>query len=564
MSNIPIVVAVGDVDVLITLDRRLAGAGFTVLACCDSETFFDLIMRHKPALLLADWEIPGMTGVELCRKIRQSEFNTNVYVIILTPHAAEEPIVAGLEAGAADYLTKPARAAELLARVQAGTRVLHLLRERKEQASKLNKAKERLCSEIEARERTKGLLWRIQRALDDSADAIAVVDEDGKVGYINISFADLFHCTLDIINEAGWESLFVDRTIYTSILNSTAVGSNWSDQAQMLSRKERRFPAEIRATPVVNERIEIAGLMLLVNDITERKRLEHELLHTRKLESIGRLAAGVAHEINTPTQYIGDNARFVQKGFADLSKVLQQYAHLLAAAKEGGLRPELVLEVERAVKKARVDYLYQEIPEAIAEALEGIDRVAEIVRAMKEFSYPGVEGKTETDINKAIQSTVTVATNEWKYVADVKMNLDPDLPQVRCFVGEFDQVILNILVNAAHAIKEVVGDGSGGKGSITVSTHHQGDWAEIRIQDPGPGIAEDVRASIFDPFFTTKGVGQGTGQGLSMANAVITKKHGGTISVDSPPGKGATFIIRLPISAAPTDMETTKEVAIVL
>lgn len=272
MSKIPIVVAVGDVDLLRTLERRLTGAGFTVLTCCDSETAFDLIMRHKPALLLADWEMPGVTGVKLCRKIRESEFNANVYVIILAPPAAEAPIVAGLEAGADDYLTRPASDAELVARVQAGIR---LLLEREKQAAELNEAKERLCREIKERERTQGLLSRIQMALDDSGEAIAIVDEDGKVGYINISFADLFHCTLDTINEAGLESLFVDRTTYTSILNSTAGGDNWSGQAQMLSGKERRFPAEIRAASVVNERIEIAGLMLLVNDITERKRLEN-------------------------------------------------------------------------------------------------------------------------------------------------------------------------------------------------------------------------------------------------------------------------------------------------
>ena len=276
------------------------------------------------------------------------------------------------------------------------------------------------------------------------------------------------------------------------------------------------------------------------------------------------MAAGIAHEINTPTQYIGDNTRFIQKGFADLTKVLEQHSHLLAAVKEGVPGLELVLEVERAIEEARVDYLCEEIPEAITEALEGIDRVAEIVRAMKEFSHPGVEGKTEIDINKAIQSTVTVARSEWRHVADVEMNLDPDLPQVLCLAGEFNQVILNMLVNAAHAIADVVGDGANGKGIITVSTRHDGDCVEIRIQDTGSGIAEDGQVHIFDTFFTTKEVGKGTGQGLSIAHAVITKKHGGTIAVDSAPGKGATFIIRLPIPATIIDTESEKEVALVV
>ena len=178
--------------------------------------------------------------------------------------------------------------------------------------------------------------------------------------------------------------------------------------------------------------------------------------------------------------------------------------------------------------------------------MEGLERIAKIVRAMKEFSHPSVE-KGATDINRAIESTITVARNEWKYVADMVTNFDPDLPPVPCLKGEFNQVILNILVNAAHAIADLSGSGSDVKGTITVSTRHDDQWVETRIADTGPGIPDEIRTKIFDHFFTTKEVGKGTGQGLSIAYNVVVNKHGGTISVDSTVGQGTCFIIRLPI-----------------
>jgi signal transduction histidine kinase len=179
-----------------------------------------------------------------------------------------------------------------------------------------------------------------------------------------------------------------------------------------------------------------------------------------------------------------------------------------------------------------------------------VQRVSKIVGAMKEFSHPGTGEKTAVDLNRAIESTLTVATNEWKYVAEVATDLDAALPPVVCLPGEFNQVILNMVVNASHAIGDVVGDGGKGKGTITVSTRHDGDDVEIRIRDSGTGMPEHIRARIFDPFFTTKGVGRGTGQGLAIAHSVIVDKHGGTIQVESEVGKGTTFILRLPIQPA--------------
>jgi len=176
--------------------------------------------------------------------------------------------------------------------------------------------------------------------------------------------------------------------------------------------------------------------------------------------------------------------------------------------------------------------------------------VSKIVQAMKEFSHPGSTEKKEIDVNRAIESTITVARNEWKYVADLIMDLDPALPPVYCLPGEFNQVILNMIINACHAITEAMQDKSGEKGTITAKTLDLGTHVKILISDTGTGIPEQIRSKIFDPFFTTKEVGRGTGQGLAISYSVIVKKHHGTISFESEVGKGTTFFIDLPVTGA--------------
>ena len=302
-------------------------------------------------------------------------------------------------------------------------------------------------------------------------------------------------------------------------------------------------------SPFIGESEERVGFLLVAQDITERKILESQLSQSQKLESIGQLAAGIAHEINTPTQYVGDNIRFMQDSFDDIAALLAKYRQLLAKVKNSGAFAELAADIEAAEEDADLDFVLEELPAAIRQSLEGVGRVSAIVRAMKEFSHPGVEEKSAIDINRAIESTITVARNEWKYVADVKTDFAPDLPPVPCFAGEFNQVILNIIVNAAHAIADAV-NGNGGKGLITVSTRRDGDWVEIRISDTGTGIPEAVRPRIFDPFFTTKEVGRGTGQGLAISHSVIVEKHKGSSSFETEMGKGTTFIIRMPLNAA--------------
>jgi len=289
------------------------------------------------------------------------------------------------------------------------------------------------------------------------------------------------------------------------------------------------------------------GFRGIARDISERKIIEAQQRHAQKLESIGQLAAGIAHEINTPIQYTTDNTRFLQDSFGEIETILKSYSRLYESVKAGLSTRAVIQEIETIKSDIDLEYLREEIPKAIGQSLEGLDNVAKIVSAMKQFSHPGIDEKVYTDINKAIQNTITISRNEWKYVADMKMDFDPAMPLIPCLPGEFNQVILNIIVNAAHAVGDSAEVKSGRKGTIKVTTRREGRWAEIRISDTGPGIPKEIRDRIFDPFFTTKEVGKGSGQGLAIAYSVIVQKHGGTIAFETEINQGTTMIIRLPI-----------------
>ena len=301
-----------------------------------------------------------------------------------------------------------------------------------------------------------------------------------------------------------------------------------------------------------------AELRMKVSHVRQLSELDQRLAQAQKLESIGELAAGIAHEINTPIQYVGDNTRFVQNAYQDLADVLEQCQVLVATAVKGDDVTPSAVKLREAIDAADVEYLQEEVPSAISQTLEGVDRVANIVRAMKEFAHPGATEMTATDLSRSIENTVMVARNEWKYVAEMRIDCDPDLPLVPCLPGEINQVLLNMIVNAAHAIGASLGDSPEDKGTIRISTSSKAPYAEIRIADTGSGISAENIEKIFAPFFTTKAAGKGTGQGLAIAHSVVTEKHGGTISVESTVGEGTTFIIRLPLApsgAAPNSSE---------
>jgi signal transduction histidine kinase len=301
------------------------------------------------------------------------------------------------------------------------------------------------------------------------------------------------------------------------------------------------------ACELVNDMRFLRGLMI---DVTEARRMVRELAQGQKLESVGRIAAGVAHEINTSVQFISDSVRFVRHALRDVPHALADYRVLAANALSG---QDVVAAAKKAAdtdEAADVDYFLKNAPDALDRALEGIGRVGSIVRSMTEFAHPDTRNKSDVDLNRAIKTTLNMARNEYKSVAELETDFG-DIPPAHCHAGDFNQVVLNLLLNAAHAIEEVV-EGTSQKGRITVRTRSIGGFVEISISDTGDGIPEAVRSRIFEPFVTTKEVGRGTGQGLALSRGIVVEKLKGSLHFETETGKGTTFFIRLPVSDAAT------------
>jgi PAS domain S-box-containing protein len=404
---------------------------------------------------------------------------------------------------------------------------------------------EGMVQDITERKSAERSLNLLRLLIDQSNDSIEVMDPETKrfVDFNERACLNLGYSREELVGRSLFDiNPNINETTLRPITEQLRASGSAMFQTLYRRKDGSTFPVELSIKRVQLER---TYDLCVARDVTERQQAQQQLLQAQKLESIGQLAAGIAHEINTPTQYIGDNVRFLKDAFQDLTGLLAGYERLWEAAKGNCLSPDTVQAVTAAVEGADVAYLREEIPKAIDQTLEGVTRVSTIVRAMKDFSHPGAKDKTPLDINRAIESTLTVARNEWKYVADLETDFDSSLPLVSCLPGEINQVILNLIVNSAHAIADVTRNGTT-KGKIRVQTLNGPEWIEIRIQDNGSGIPEKVRTRIFDPFFTTKEVGKGTGQGLAIARSVVVDKHGGSIQFETEEGKGTTFIVRLP------------------
>ncbi len=429
-----------------------------------------------------------------------------------------------------------------------------------ERTAELLTANDALKIEISERRRAEVELKEAQQFLRKVIDSVP-----------NMIFVKDYSRRFTLVNNATAE--FHGTTVENMLGKTIAEIHTQSDEnrrvdeadAHVLESLEEKFISEERLTDAEKNtrwlQIVKRPLMLddsgqrfmigVVTDLTERKLLENHLRHSQKMESIGQLAAGVAHEINTPTQYVSDNTRFVRNSFAEISLSLAELRRLAASLDKNEAEQKIFEEIEANICRRDIEYLTAEIPKAVEQSLEGLGRIAKIVSSMRTFAHPGAIEKIASNLNAAIESTVSVAQSEWKYFAEVETRLDEELPLVPCLLDEINQVVLNMIINATHAIADSAQTGTQGKGKITITTTHVADWAEIRIADTGAGIPPEVQSQIFDPFFTTKEVGKGTGQGLAISHNVIVNKHGGELTFETVPSQGTTFVIRLPLDAAP-------------
>ncbi|NNF14240.1 MAG: PAS domain S-box protein [Gemmatimonadetes bacterium] len=388
-------------------------------------------------------------------------------------------------------------------------------------------------------------LRQLAEAVVQASDAIVITDAEGTVEYVNPAFERLSgHKAAQAVGDVP-HSLQPDHPDSKEIWACIRAGERWSGHFDYPTAHGEVYSADVSVSPILSTTGELNGVVEIRRDRTEAEQLQGQLAQAQKLEAVGQLAAGIAHEINTPIQFVGDNLRFLGDSLGDLTGLGSLLQEFVVTSGNGPLPEALVQRATTSLEEADLDFLLDEVPVAIEQSLEGVSRVAGIVRAMKEYAHPTDE-RTPVDLNASIRNTVTVARSEWKYVADLVMDFDEALPMVTCSPGEFNQVILNMLVNAAHAVEAARGTGDVEKGTITIRTRQDDSTAVIEIQDTGCGMPDDVRDKIFDPFFTTKEVGKGTGQGLSLAHAIVVKNHGGSLSVESVPGAGTTFTIRLP------------------
>jgi PAS domain S-box-containing protein len=396
------------------------------------------------------------------------------------------------------------------------------------------------------RERFEQVYRQNVRLIDEMSSAAIGIDKYDVVThwnhqaelYFGINKSDAIQKRLFELNITCDWPIIIEK-LYDSLNKS--VNTEKFDVSYKRTGEEENRILSIAITPFIEPNGSFSGYLLLMDDITEKKHLEKRHQQSMYLESIGQLSAGIAHEINTPMQYISDNLSFLKESFDDTTEALTEIKSSLI---------NNTLDIEKLnsiLKKSDFEYLSTELPLAFTQTTEGVNRVCTIVKAMKEFSHPNSEYKVATNINSCIESTITISKHTWKYHAEMEVDLDPSLKDIMCYPGPFNEVILNIIVNAADAIKEKVeNDDSIDMGKITIQTRGKEDFAEIRISDTGGGIPKSIQEKIFDPFFTTKAIGKGTGQGLALSYSIIKARHNGELLFETVPGESTTFILQLP------------------
>jgi len=397
------------------------------------------------------------------------------------------------------------------------------------------------------------------------ADGVIVTDRDGLVILFNraaesitgYTFSEAIHRpVVDVLNLRVSSSLDKISDVVNYLVELERVQKKYSIyRAPVLITKNGEkllLSGSITSLTSADTEKETAGYVIVFQNITEKQRSDAQNALSQKMQAIGELAAGIAHEINTPIQYVGDNIKFLRKAYAKYTETLTAYQDMVKERLDQTISQDIFNQLEALAIQKKIPYYTEEIPRAIQESLDGTERVRKIVLAMREFSHPSEKEKKLSDLNHGIETTIVISRNEWKYCADLESDLDQQLPLVYCQIDEINQVVLNMIVNAAQSIQEKMlqDQTPDQKGKITVRTVALQNCVRIHITDTGNGIQPEIRGRIFDPFFTTKGVGKGTGQGLSMAHNIIVNNHQGSISVDSEPGQGTTFTIELPLEQA--------------
>lgn len=372
--------------------------------------------------------------------------------------------------------------------------------------------------------------------IENALDGIVVIDQEGAIQRINEAGCGILGMDADSAINQRFEEFLPCLDVEHDRDSRRTVELKQFDGTMI--------PVEVTFTTIHGGE---NGATVFLRDLREQRKMQTKLAHAEKMETIGQLSAGIAHEINTPNQYIGDNMTFLKECTDTLSRTIEEYRNLIE--KEA---PDLGDKREAIDRRNDLGFYLDEAPRALEQGHEGVQRVQEIIRAMKDFAHPGLDNWTMVDVNRVVDSMITVSRSEWKYIASLELDLEQNLPTIQGHPGELSRVVLNIIMNAAHAMRDRFGDQN--MGVISISTKSEEDQIVIEISDNGPGIPQEIREKIWQPFFTTKGVGIGTGQGLAISRSVIDRHHGG-IDLKSEIGVGTTFTISLPVAGQTTQAQ---------
>jgi two-component system, NtrC family, sensor kinase len=561
---------------LALLKKALGKTETSIITAKNGAEAWGRFNQDHPRIVISDWMLPELSGIELCRKIRETQTPVYTYIIIMTAKDSKDDVLATFDAGADDYVAKPYDIRELYARMNTGKRIIQL--EDRHHALQQTLINSRA---------------RIRTVFDALPEEIISVDRDVKLVSINKAASKVMECNYsEVVGKpcntvsAEAESSFYDQTMYTMVQEGFQTGRpdvfldryHNADGKEII--KERTF------LPVIDEDGQVQTVTIVSRDITEAhqrneeiqnlnnklkkisselikknmklenalqnlERTQAQMVQSEKMASIGQLAAGVAHEINNPTGFVSSNLKTLADYQHDMNQLIGDYQKLKAALRQlpDGQLPaaidDLVAQVESTEQDVDIEYIQEDVGELIGDCREGTERIKKIVDDLKHFAHPGEDKMKETDINAGIESTLNVVNNELKYKATIVKELG-DIPIIHGYPQQLNQVFMNILVNAAQAIEK--------SGEIKIVTGSVDGKVEIRISDTGCGISKENLNKIFDPFFTTKDVGKGTGLGMNIAYNIITK-HNGDIRVESTVGKGTTFIIQLPVESLPDGEE---------
>lgn len=527
IEEVEIAVIDDDIDLLRLIEKTLLRESYQVRTYNQGKVALEALVKQPPDLMLMDLRLPDSTGEEIIGALEKQRIK--IPYVVVTGQSEMDVAVEWMRRGAIDYLVKGSELVFVMPAVV--NRALDTIRQNQRFA-----AMEKELSLVRA-------------AVEHAGDAVVIfasrAGQDPEILYINPAFSKLTGYSREEV--AGKSLRFLSRiqkeggSFHKHVLTEDGTVGEVT-----VHRKDGSYRVcDLHSNQVDDGCGGTSHYIAILRDVTDKIVMEGQLRRAQKLQSMGQLAAGVAHEINTPLQYTGENLRFLQKSHEKVLKLLELFSKSRGQDQEEKERASRKLE--EILEQTSLNYLKEEIPKALGESLEGIGHVTDIVKTMRELSHPGKGEKVSSHLNHIIEGAIRLTRGEWKLYADMVVDLDPELPEIECLPDEIHRVFVNLILNAVHAIRQSEAHKSGKKGLIAIRSRRLGEEAvEVRIRDTGTGIAPEIQSRIFEPFFTTKDVGEGTGQGLALVHAILVDTHGGTIDFQTEEGQGTIFVIHLP------------------